>query len=90
MRGQPARALDKVLSEGGLDAVADRLDQVAMSEAPKGPLTCGFTLHVIGCAWRLAPRVGDSLHGCEDRRSVQIDLIEDEIVWALRVDVPRP
>jgi len=25
--------LDKVLSEGGLDAVADRLDQVAMSDS---------------------------------------------------------
>ena len=33
MRGQPARALDKVLPEGGLDAVADRLDQVAMSDS---------------------------------------------------------
>ncbi len=33
MRGQPAGALDKVLSEDGLDAVADRLDQVAMSDS---------------------------------------------------------
>ena len=36
------------------------------------------------------PKSAIRLHGREYRRSVQIDLIKDEVVWALRVDVPRP